>query len=121
MAEKLLKHSAAQPSGPALLKLIETHLAKLDEEELRRLRDDLEPQDARLLVVTAQQLSPESETGIRTSLAGQLGHEGRIDFSLEPELLGGLELRFPHNVISFAWADQLRQMKERIEDDEESS
>jgi F-type H+-transporting ATPase subunit b len=121
LAGKLLRDSAAQPSQEKLLTLLDAHLKALDDGEVKRLREDLEPEDARLLVVTAQKLSSDRENEIKSCLSAHLAHGKAVDFSVEPGLLGGLELRFPHNVISFTWADQLRQAKDLMSANDEAS
>ena len=43
-----------------------------------------------------------------------LGHAVSAKFTADLEILGGAEVHFPHAVLKFTWADELRKAKARI-------
>jgi F-type H+-transporting ATPase subunit b len=119
MATTLLrKIDAASPGlNHGFLDHLEGELAKLPDEERMRLQQDLATPNARLTVVTAVALSADDQTHWRQRLAaclGPLDNVGAIGFEVDPAIVGGAELRFPHAVLTFTWADLLTQAKNAL-------
>ena len=90
-------------------------------DERERLQKDLAADNARLTVVTAAPLTPEEREQWTDRLSARLGRRDNTDFATDPEILGGAELRLPHAVLKFTWADQLRKARELLRRDEAAS
>ncbi len=112
-----------QPEGGAgdYMARLEKQLAEMPPEERERLEKDLAEDGAALEVVTAAPLGPEAQSDWARRLAVSLAPEDKIRLAVDPGILGGAELRFPHAVLKFTWADQLRKAKELLQSDEAAS
>lgn len=121
LASGLLEKAGTNAAADVFLDGLEQRLRKLPAEERERLRKDLEPDDARLTVVTAAPLTPSKQDVWREMLNTSLEQKHRIDFTTDPAILGGAELRFPHAVLKFTWADQLEKAEELLGGDELTS
>jgi len=120
-AAELLRKVGSQASSGAYLARIERRLEELPEVELARLRDDLAAADAVLTVATATPLAPEEREAWAERFGARLGQDHRVEFAADPQILGGAELRFPHAVLKFTLADQLRQAREALREDDAAS
>lgn len=114
LASSVLRDCGGMTPDSALLERLVASVNALPDAERERLGKDLEPDGARLTVVTATPIPPEDCARWRDRLGGCIGHVDKIEFATEPEVLGGAELRFPHAVLSFTWADHLRRAEERL-------
>lgn len=95
--------------GNGLLMRVASHLDGLKPDELAELRTDVAEAGAALSVVTASALDEGDRDSWRTALAQRLGATAKIGFVIDPDILGGVELRFPHAVLSFSVAERLRR------------
>lgn len=120
LAATVLRDAGGDPDD-ALLDQLEAQLKGLPEAERARLAKDLDTDGARLTVVTAAPVPQDARTGWAERLDACLGHGGKIDFAVDPEILGGAEIRLPHAVFSFTWADHLRKAGERLLGDDSAS
>lgn len=118
MAAGLLREAGTGVSNDVFLNKIEGMLAELPSEERTRLQTDLSAADARLSVVTALPLSADERDRWAERLGRSLDSAGKTDFTTEPGILGGAELRFPHAVLRYSWADQLSQARKMLEKNE---
>jgi F-type H+-transporting ATPase subunit b len=121
LAAELLRKVGSQASSGAYLARIERQLEDMPELELARLRDDLAADDAVLTVATATPLAAEERAAWAERLGARLGQDQQVDFAADPQILGGAELRFPHAVLKFTLADQLRQAREALRADDAAS
>lgn len=121
LASDLLRKAGSNVSSGVFLEKLERQLRDLPADERRRLQRDLETPSARLTVATAAPLTPEEQRRWADSLGACLGHGANSDFTTDPQILGGAELRFPHAVLKFTWADQLQKAKELLGRDEAAS
>lgn len=121
LATRLLREAGPDEAGAAFLERLDRRLQDLPAEERERLRKDLDGEGARLTVVTAAPLSAEAQAAWRARLDGRLGSRERTDFAVEPAIVGGAELRFPHAVLKLTWADQLEQAREAMQGREAAS
>lgn len=119
-SEILSKAGAGSPSG-LFLDQLEERLRDLPEDERERLRRDLSKNGARLTVVTASPLSSDEQAQWSGRLAARLENKAGVDFLVDPAIVGGAELRFPHAALKLTWADQLRAAQDRIRSDEAAS
>ncbi|MCH5375382.1 MAG: F0F1 ATP synthase subunit delta [Planctomycetes bacterium] len=83
-------------------------LDALPEADVKDLRTDLGTAPAGVSVVTVAPLQASAQVTWRSLISEHLG-EGRITFETDPDILGGVELRFAHSVLSFSVADRLRR------------
>lgn len=93
----------------------------LPAEERDRLKRDIAEDGARLEVVTASSLAPDDKERWIKRLSAYTGREDGITFTADPNILGGAELRFPHAVLKFTWADQLEKARTLLCDDDPAS
>ena len=114
MASALLRKSGADIPYDAFLPQIDAKLESLSDDERERLKTDLAANGHGLTVVTARALAPEDEDRWRKRIAAHLGQSEKADFIADPAIIGGAELRFPHAVLKFTWADQLEAAKQEI-------
>lgn len=121
MATELLQHSGATVPADALLERLKTYLAGIPATERDRLRDDLAADGSTLRVVTAASLTADTTDGWRAALLTALKSDAGIDFDTDAALVGGVELHFPHAVLKFSWADQLRTLNKTLREHESDS
>lgn len=127
MATKLLRQVAGGPSDSAELQaalnesfhaqLID-RLEQLPEEERRTLHQDLSGSTEGLRLITSTALSAAEQERWRAAIAERLGELDSITFQVEPDIIGGVELRFPHAVLSLAWSELLHQGRLALLSDE---
>jgi F-type H+-transporting ATPase subunit b len=119
MAGQLLRQVAEPPGGArrlndAFLEQVLARLDALEPEALRSLRAELEDGTEGLRVVTGIALNAEEQGRWQRALQDRIGPPRRMEFLVEPDLIGGAELRFPHAVLSLAWSEQLRQGRDAL-------
>lgn len=92
-------------------------LAGFDAAALDELKADLVQKDAELLFVSTQEIPAEEAESWRGWLAEKLGAGFAVRFESDPGLIGGVELRFPHAVLSVTVADRLRRASDALKKD----
>jgi F0F1-type ATP synthase membrane subunit b/b' len=117
LATDLLRKTAATTANDAFLAEIESQLAALPADERERLERDLAANGARLTVVTASELGADEKARWVSKLNTCLGHRDQTEFVADPDIVGGVELHFPHAVLRYSWADQLEKAKELLTGD----
>jgi len=121
LASGLLRKIGSSASGGLFPEQLERQLKDMTADESGRLQKDLAADGARLTVVTASPLTPGEREQWTDRLSACLGQRDRTDFATDPGILGGAELRFPHAVLRFTWADQLRKAGELLGRDDTAS
>lgn len=121
LATTLLSKSGFEALNDVFLERIESQIKNLPEDEHDRLRKDLDADDAHFTVVTATPLNSTDQDRWRARLGACLGRTKKADFAVEPGIVGGAELRFPHALLTFTWADQLEKAKGVLCRDEAAS
>jgi ATP synthase F0 subunit b len=119
LASRLLEQLTAEPGtgsivNDASLTALLAHVDALPEDECRSLKEDLVGTTEGLTVLTAHPLEAEAQQRWRAELEKRLGRIEALSFQARPELLGGVELRFPHAVVSLAWSEQLKQSRKSL-------
>ena len=117
MAAAILARSAPDRAGEAALEALAQRLTAAAPDERERLVQDLARGPSRLEVAVAAPLSPEQQARWRGRLTGLLGPIGDIAFALDPAVIGGAELRFPHAVLGLTWRDQLERARQALAHD----
>jgi F-type H+-transporting ATPase subunit b len=121
LASDLLTRVGSSASTGIILEQFERQLRDMPADERERLRKDLSADSARLTVVTAVSLTSGEQEQWTDRLCASLGQKDKTDFAIDPEILGGAEIRFPHAVLKFTWADQLQKARELLQKDDASS
>lgn len=113
LARKALSKGA---SPDAALEAAKAHLDGLSKEDIAELRKDIEPGGPPVIVVTETNLGTELQADWKAALTERLGSGISVDFAADPELLGGVELRFPHAVLNLSVARRLEDAAEALVD-----
>jgi F-type H+-transporting ATPase subunit b len=122
MAATLLQQVAADNpqadlASGFLTRLVD-RLKQLPEEERQSLHQDANGSAEGLCVITSTPLPDDQQEHWRDAISQQLGTLSNLSFESDPEILGGVELRFPHAVLSLAWSESLRQGRDALLADE---
>lgn len=118
LASKLLGELDADALSEACLEKLETRLDRLPPDESAQIQRDLDDPEAHVTVVTAHPMAEAERSRWRDRLARRLPPADRIAFDVDPGLVGGAELRFPHATLKFTWADQLEKARELLQSDD---
>jgi len=110
-------NSQADLASGFLTRLID-RLKQLPEEERQSLHQDANGSTEGLCVITSNPLPEDQQQPWRDAISQQLGSLSNLSFESDPAILGGVELRFPHAVLSLAWSESLRQGREALLADE---
>lgn len=121
LAAGLLRGVGTNALSEAFLDQFDQRLKALPADEMKRLKKDLSANGARVDIVTAEALKAADRTRWVARVEAALGGKIKPRFVAEPSILGGAELRFPHAVLKFTWADQLEKAKDAIRGDEAAS
>jgi F-type H+-transporting ATPase subunit b len=100
-------------AGDALRKSVNAYLDDLSPSDLEDLRKDADSTGHWLCVVTASPMPEQQKAGWSKDLHSRFG-DRNIRFESDASILGGMELRFPHAVLSFSVADRLRRATEDL-------
>ncbi len=114
MAATLLGKTDSDGLNEVFLRQLEKQIESLPDEERGRLEQDLLANGGALRVVTARPLTAEEKEHWRARLGARLGGAAVADFTADSDLIGGAELRFPHAVLKFTWAEQLDMAKHHL-------
>jgi F-type H+-transporting ATPase subunit b len=114
LAGRILGGSAVGSLNDVFLDRVEAEVDKLPEEERERLIKDLGEEGATLTVVTAGDLGSDDRCRWSDRLAKILGPGVKPDFKTDAGIIGGAELHFPHAVLRFTWADQLKAAEKEL-------
>lgn len=99
--------------GDGLVERVSAHLDGLPETDLVELGAELADGVKALAVVTAAPLSDAERSRWSDALGIRFGKES-LRFETDPGILGGVELRFPHAVLSFSVADRLKRAAKEL-------
>jgi len=78
------------------------------------LEDTELPSNASAHVTTALPLTPNEQDNIKQSLATQIGQDAKINFKVNPSILGGLIIRVGDKVVDGSVAGQLEGMRKSL-------
>jgi F-type H+-transporting ATPase subunit b len=121
LASGIMRQAGSNAPNEFFLDSFEKQLEALPDDERRRLRQDVAPDGAIVTVATAAPLTPKEKNRWTDRLGSGLGQSMKVEFAVDPGLLGGAELRFPHAVIKFSWSEQLRKAEELLREDDAAS
>ena len=95
-------------SGDLLRDDVLKHIDAKDASDIEDLRSDLSKNGGHLSIASATPLSDTERSRWQDAIASRF-NKTSIEFETDPALLGGIELRFPHAVLSFSVADRLER------------
>ncbi len=113
VAAALLRQSASTNGATPILadRALRT-LEQMPREERQRMASDLGA--ATLEVASAAPLSAEQAQSCIKRIAAALEREIPIQFTQDPDLIAGVELRLPHSVVNCSWKQSLTQALNRL-------
>ncbi len=114
LTRRILADAALDSTGPALLARLRAVLDDLPPDRAATLRADLAPADAQWRVITAAPIPDDRRRTWADTLRRQLGTETDPQFDVDSDLLGGVVLHLPHQVLDLSWARKLELAIERI-------
>ncbi len=116
IAQTILRKTANSSLNSVFLSRIMDEAASLSEADRARLEADIASGQAELEVATPTALIKTEQESWANTLTERFHLKRPPKFSVQPDLVGGAELRFPHATIRFAWADHLRQAEQLLEE-----
>jgi len=114
LAGKMLDKVGGSIASDVFLDRTEAALKDLPDAERQRLDRDLAANGAVVTVVTAAPLVAKEQKEWQTRLEGSLKRPLKMAFDVDPKLIAGAAIHFPHVVVSFDWADQLKEAKQAL-------
>jgi F-type H+-transporting ATPase subunit b len=105
-----------KPTNSEDMQRVCNYLDRLPAAELNSLIADLREPNAALIVFTPSALPENLKTEWSAALKHRLGKEAKIAFKAEPDILGGVELRFPHAAVNFSVAERLSRAAAAMKD-----
>jgi len=109
-AQRLLEEVPMPLRAEAWMTRIEQYLNALAGPEREGLKRQL-ANGASLVIVTAASLPAAASDSWRERLSLLLGEGIALTFEVQPELIAGVELRFPTAVVHLSWKDTLALMR----------
>jgi F-type H+-transporting ATPase subunit b len=107
-AALLLQSGSADGATPMLADRALRMLEEMPREERQRMASDLGANSTLELAAAAPLSSPEAEL-CRKRIAAAFEREVAVDFTQDPGLIAGVELRLPHSVVNCSWKESLAQ------------
>jgi F-type H+-transporting ATPase subunit b len=107
IAGTLLRQPPANGATPALADRALQMLEEMPREQRQRMAADLG--DSKLEVASAAPLPPAQAESCRQRIAAAFERELPIQFTQDPDLIAGVELRLPHAVVGCSWKQSLAQ------------
>ena len=126
MAAEILTKTDTGALANACLEQLDGKMAALGETDRAQMREDAAGANSGegLRVATADPVPPADQDRWRRMLSRHLGDLdalGGVVFETDPDLIGGAELRFPHTVLKFSWADRLDRARRMLQRDDAAS
>jgi len=116
IARRLLAEIPTEQRAETWLNRVEQHIAGLSPEDRSRLFDGVD-RGSNLEIVTAIELSKQTQQEWQDKLHRVLGDHLSLHFSVDPELVAGVDLHFPNAILQFSWKRELASMRAEIETD----
>jgi F-type H+-transporting ATPase subunit b len=112
IAETILRKTANNDLNEVFLSHILDEIGALDQADRARINADLASDGGGVEVATSMKLTKAERDTWTKTLREQLDLRRAPNFTTEPDLIGGAELRFPHAVVRFAWSDHLKRAED---------
>jgi len=115
LARRLLETTIVPPQPGLFLDRVLKALDEMPQEKRQRLAGTLDGEPVHL--VSAQPLAPEEVERCRLRLTAALGQDIRIEASVDPALIAGIDLRLPHAMLDFSWHQLLEDARKELVED----
>lgn len=116
LASDLARAALAAPvSIDEAIGAVSAHLGHLSQADFDDLKDDLDTKGAKLEIVSPEALSDAEQDAWRGAISKKFGPDVAFVFKTDANILGGVELHFPHAVLRFSVADRLDQAAKSLE------
>jgi F-type H+-transporting ATPase subunit b len=110
IARRLLQPLPAAAITTAMLHALVEKIAAMPEAERNRLASP----GAMAQIVTAASLDEAEQAACRVMLSNVLGEPTDLQFSVDPTLIAGIELRLPHALIRNSWRADLERIQQEL-------
>ena len=118
IVHRLLREPAAAAAQGAMLEAVCQDVERLPGDAKQHIRDRVAGEDHGPDVVTAAPLDAGERKRFAERLTKALGAPARPRFKVDPDLLAGIEVRFPFTILRRSWSDDLTRIEaELIHDD----
>jgi F0F1-type ATP synthase membrane subunit b/b' len=119
LVRRLVQEPPAKAAQGAMLQLVCDDIERLPLDAKQHFRDRMAGEDRLPDVVTAAPLDAHAQKLFGERLAKALGASARPAFAVNPDLLAGVEVRFPFTILRRSWSEDLRRIEaELIHDDD---
>jgi len=112
IAETILRKTTNNDLNEVFLSHILGEIGALDQADRARINADIASDGGGVEVATSMKLTKAERDTWTKSLREQLHLRHAPNFTTEPDLIGGAELRFPHAIVRFAWSDHLKRAED---------
>ena len=116
LCEKIFAETGPATRTAGLLDNVSDYFKALSPDTLDALKADVAEAKSPVEVFTASALSAVEKKSWKEALTRVLGRDARTSFAVDPHILGGARIRFPHSVLDFSWAELLRQASSHLLD-----
>jgi F-type H+-transporting ATPase subunit b len=121
IAETILRKTTNNDLNEVFLSHILEEIGALDQADRARITADIASDGGGVEVATSMKLTKAERDTWTKSLRERLHLRRAPNFTIEPDLIGGAELRFPHAVVRFAWSDHLKRAEDILAKSESRS
>jgi F-type H+-transporting ATPase subunit b len=118
VVRRLMREPPAAAAQEAMLRLVCDDIERLPDEARQHIRERIAGEDHAPDVVTAASLDARAQRLLADRLAKALGAPVRPTFKVDPELLAGVEVRFPFTILRRCWSEDLRRIEAELIDDD---
>jgi F-type H+-transporting ATPase subunit b len=112
IAGTILRKTANSDLNDVFLAHVLEEVGALSKEDRARIDADIASDKSAVEVATSMTLTKGERDVWTKTLREKLHLRSAPRFTLDPALLGGAELRFPHATVRFAWSDQLKKAED---------
>lgn len=116
IAGTILRKTAQSSLDAVFLARLLEEIDSLSDEDRARIDGDIAGGKGGVEVATPMELKADARDAWAKALTERLHLQQAPRFVVDPELLGGAELRFQHETVGFAWSDQLEKAAEVLKD-----
>lgn len=109
IAGTILRKTANDDLNAIFLTHVLDEIDRLSKEDRARIDADVASDPGVVDVATSMTLTDDEREAWTRMLRDKLHLRAAPRFTIDPELVGGAELRFPHATVRFAWSDQLKK------------
>lgn len=114
IVRRLLNEPPAAAVQDAMLQLVCDDIGRLPDDARQHIRERIAGDERAPDVVTAAPLDAKSQRSFSERLAKALGAPARPTFRVDPDLLAGVEVRFPFTILRRSWSDDLGRIEAEL-------